>query len=185
MSLAVIFGPMFAGKSIELLRRYDIECMLYGAEHVLMFNHVSDTRYGQHAVRTHTNRAIPCRVLSAFDAILSDPAYATCKCVFVEEAHLWDGNLCAFLRRAVDDDGKHVTLCGLNGGFQRTCVGQLHAALPLADEIVQLKALCLRCRPNKCDAIFTRRKVPVQYGESLVGGADQYEAVCRRHFHSS
>ena len=173
---------MFAGKSLELLRRYDIACMLYGADHVLIFNHTSDTRYGENAVRTHTNHAIPCRVLSTFDAILAEPAYASCKCIFIEEAHLWNGNLCAFLRRVVDSDGKHVTACGLNGGFNRTCVGQLHAALPMADEIVQLKALCLRCRPNKCDAIFTHRKVPLVDGTTLVGGATEYESLCRRHY---
>lgn len=182
MSLAIIFGPMFAGKSLELLRRYDNACMLYGADNVLIFNHVSDTRYGTDAVRTHNNYAIPCRMLNNFNAILTDVAYTACKCIFIEEAHLWEGDLCAFLHRSVDDDGKHVTACGLSGGFQRTCVGQLHSAIPLADEIVQLKALCLRCRPKKRDAIFTHRKVPLAEGSSMVGGATEYESLCRYHY---
>lgn len=183
MSFTIVLGPMFAGKSLELLRRYEIACMLYGGDAVLVVNHKSDTRYGADAVRTHTNLAIPCRMMASFEDILSDAAtYAKSKCIFIEEAHLWGGNLCAFLRRAVDVDQKHVTACGLNGGFQRTCVGQLHAAIPLADEIVHLKALCLKCCPKKRDAIFTRRKVPVVDGGTLVGGAQEYESLCRRHF---
>lgn len=173
---------MFAGKSLELLRRVDIARMLYGAEHVLVFNHASDTRYGQNAVRTHTDRAMPCQMLRTFGEIPNAAEYADSRCIFVEEAHLWDGDLCEFLHRAVDSEGKHVTVCGLNGGYQRTCVGRLHEAIPLADEIVHLKALCLRCRPNKCDALFTHRKVPLEDGHSLVGGAAEYESLCRRHY---
>jgi len=166
---------------MELFRRYDIARMLYG-DAILVVNHKSDTRYGNDAVRTHSNLSLPSRMMASFEDIFADAAYATCKCIFIEEAHLWGGNLCAFLRRAVDVHQKHVTACGLNGGFQRTCVGQLHAAIPLADEIVHLKALCLRCLPEKRDAIFTRRKVPVVDGETLVGGAQEYEPLCRRHY---
>ena len=173
---------MFAGKSLELTRRYDIACMLYGASHVLIFNHASDTRYGRDAVRTHNSHATPCQMLRFYEEIALAQGYAESKCIFVEEAHLWEGNLREFVLRAVDKDGKHVTMCGLNGGFKRTCVGQLHEAIPLADEIVHLKALCLRCRPNKCDALFTHRKVPLQEGSSLVGGVEEYESLCRRHY---
>ena len=175
-------GPMFAGKSLELLRQYESARMLYGEDGILVVNHKTDTRYGPDAVRTHNNRALTCTMLSAFEDIQADPAYDRCKCIFIEEAHMWSGNLCAFLRRAVDLDQKHVTACGLNGGFHRTCVGQLHAAIPLADNIIHIKALCLQCLPERRDAIFTHRKVPVVEGGSLVGGTQEYESLCRRHY---
>jgi len=55
-TLEVIAGPMFSGKSEELIRR--VRRAQIGPQRVQVFSHALDTRYGENQVRSHDGGAL-------------------------------------------------------------------------------------------------------------------------------
>jgi thymidine kinase len=176
MSLTLIVGPMFAGKTgrlLSLATRYTSLGM-----RVLVLTHSSDTRYGQEpAVVTHDGRRIPCRRIRTFNEI-GDETLWQFDVVLVDEAHFFTG-LVAFARRVVEDHRKPLVLVGLDGDSARQPFGELLHCLPLADTIERLTALCRRCADGTL-GLFTFRHQGPHDQQVLVGGSERYETLCRR-----
>jgi hypothetical protein len=76
--------------------------------------------------------------------------------VVVEEAQFFD-DLKPFVERAVDADGKHAVVVGLDGTAERRPFGQILDLVPLADRITKLTAFCTMCADGT-PAIFTYAK---------------------------
>ena len=55
--LNIVFGPMYSGKSTELIRIYNKYKL---KKKVLVINHISDNRYGDNSVNTHNNNNLNC-----------------------------------------------------------------------------------------------------------------------------
>ena len=182
MSLRIVVGPMFAGKTSEIqsvVRRYG--CL---GKKVLVLTADIDTRYQRDSVVNHDQAAIPANAidLRSLEAVLTWPAFEEATAVVVDEAQFFVGCLIPFVRAAVDLHGKHVVVVGLDSDAERKPFGDVLALAALADSIEKKTALCRRCGDGTA-AIFTRALGP-RDGVVAVGGADMYEPVCRRHFHS-
>lgn len=183
MSLRVVLGPMFAGKTSEIqsaVRRYT--CL---GKAVLVLTADIDNRYqadGVVAVVNHDRVAVPARgvPIEGLREVLGWPEFAAAAAVVVDEAQFFVGCLVDFVRAAVDVHGKHVIVVGLDGDAQQRPFGDVLALVPHADSVEKKTALCRRCGDGTA-AIFTRA-LAVQEGQVAVGGADMYEPVCRRHF---
>ena len=80
----------------------------------------------------------------------------------------------------VDDKDKHVVCAGLIGDYKRTPFGDILQLVPLADELVHLKALCTVCNDGT-PGVFTQR-LSTERSQVHVGESNVYRAVCRRHF---
>jgi len=76
------------------------------------------------------------------------------------------------------DEGHTVIVAGLDGDFKRKRFGQVVDLTPLADAVVKLTAECAICGSP---APFTARTVD-EMDQTLVGGAESYVPVCRRHY---
>ena len=182
MSLRVILGPMFAGKTSEILstvRRYT--CL---GKPVLVLTADIDNRYtnGNPAVVSHDRAAIPAHGVGIHGllGVLDWPEFAAATAVVVDEAQFFVGCLVDFVRRAVDIYGKHVVIVGLDGDAAQRPFGDVLTLIPHADSVEKKTALCLVCGDGT-PAIFTQRLVPD--GEQVaVGGAELYRPVCRRHY---
>jgi len=185
MSLRIVVGPMFAGKTSEIqsvVRRYG--CL---KKQVLVLTADIDNRYQKDAVAAvinHDQTAIPARAVDirGLLAILEWPEFAAATAVVVDEAQFFVGCLIPFVRAAVDLHGKHVVVVGLDSDAEKNPFGDVLALAAHADSIEKKTALCRRCGDGTA-AIFTRALGP-RDGVVAVGGADMYEPVCRRHFHS-
>ena len=70
-----------------------------------------------------------------------------------------------------------MIIASLNAGHERCTLPNLHGLLENADSVKFLRAVCVRC---KADASFTHRHTA---GATLVGGAEQYEAICGKCLH--
>jgi thymidine kinase len=180
MSLRIVVGPMFAGKTSEIqsvVRRYG--CL---GKNVLVLTADIDTRYQRDAVVNHDQAAIPARGVDirGLEAVLTWPAFAAATAVVVDEAQFFVGCLIDFVRTAVDRYGKHVVVVGLDSDAEQRPFGDVLALAAHADSIEKKTALCRRCGDGTA-AIFTKA---IGYHESqvAVGGADMYEPVCRRHY---
>lgn len=186
MSLRVVVGPMFAGKTSEIqsvVRRYT--CL---GRQVLVLTADIDNRYQQEvtAIVNHDQTAVPARGVPVDG--LADVVYwnefASATAIVVDEAQFFSGGcLVPFVRDAVEIHGKHVVVVGLDGDANRTAFGDVLQLIPLADSVEKKTALCRACGDGT-PAVFTRARDPIAHTQQVeVGGAERYEPVCRRHYH--
>ena len=170
--IEVIVGPMFSGKSTELLRR--LRRYKVARAECLLLKFAGDGRYSETEVVTHDATGMPAQNC----ARLADAAAAMdgADVVGIDEGQFFDDLLPTCERLA--NAGKVVIVAALDGTFQRKPFEQVVELCPLAERVDKLSAVCVHCtRP----AAFSKRIVA---GDAVVdiGGADKYEAVCRRCF---
>ncbi|XP_020594050.1 thymidine kinase-like [Phalaenopsis equestris] len=174
----VIIGPMFAGKTTALLRR--IQIAIDGGRRVAMIKSDKDNRYGVDSVVSHDGAKMPCFAvpeLSVFRSNIGDEDYNMLDVIGIDEAQFFE-DLYDFCHIAADRDGKTVIVAGLDGDYLRRRFGSVLDIIPLADSVTKLNSRCELCgRP----AFFTLRKSN-QTETELIGGADVYMPVCRRHY---
>lgn len=179
MPLELYIGPMFAGKSTEILgivRRN--RCI---NRKTVCITHKIDTRYSDAAqVTSHNAESVPAIATDQLTPLLSNPLVRNADCILVEEAQFFK-DLKAFVIPLVDTLQKHVICVGLDGDSNRAPFGQVLDLVPHADAIHKLKALCTRCADGT-PALFTYRAPGAPTAQINVGTADQYEALCRTHF---
>lgn len=72
--------------------------------------------------------------------------------------------------------GKTVIVAALDGTFQRKAFGNILNLVPLAESVVKLHAVCMQCYK---EAAYTKR-IGAEKELEVIGGADKYQAVCRR-----
>lgn len=174
MSLHVIVGPMFSGKSSRIL---DIVSR-YAAIHtrVLVIKHEQDTRYSLNEVVTHDGRKADCVRLRDLDDL--PPQLMTDHHVIIVEEAQFFHHLVPFCEHAVDTLGKRVYLVGLDGDSNRRKFGEILDCIPLADTVERLTAFCRRCA-NGTPGLFSYRCSGPYDQQVIVGGADIYETLCR------
>ncbi len=182
MSLQLFIGPMYAGKSSELIRqiqRYEIL-----NKNVLVINHTINNRYGSNTITTHTKMSYDdCIIVSKLSEIYENndfkQRFNNAHVIVIEELQFFSDAYDNIVNWC-DNHGKHVIAGGLDGDFRRAPFGDVLRLIPHAEKVVKLSALCKRC----CDgtpANFTMR-ITKDESQTVVGSADVYEAVCRKHF---
>ncbi len=177
MNIKLIFGPMYSGKSseiIKIIRRYKTI-----GKKLLIISHSSDTRYTEDAICTHDQVQEKCLSVSKLEQVLENPEYLDAEVVIIEEAQFFE-DLYETVLHAAEKDGKSVIVAGLDGDYKREPFGDIIRLVPCADEIIKLTALCKECGDGT-PAPFTKRKVEFD-GNVFVGGKESYEAVCRKHY---
>ncbi|KAM5588896.1 thymidine kinase a [Rosa sericea] len=174
----VIVGPMFAGKTTTLLRR--IQSEKGDGSNVAVIKSNKDTRYGLDSIVTHDGVKLPCWALpnlSSFKQKFGLDAYEQLDVIGIDEAQFFE-DLYDFCREAADHDGKKVIVAGLDGDYLRRSFGSVLDIIPLADSVTKLTSRCELCGKP---AFFTLRKTEEMQTE-VIGGADVYMPVCRRHY---
>jgi thymidine kinase len=172
--IEVIVGPMFSGKSEELIRR--LRRAEIGKQRVQIFKPVIDQRYTKNGIVSHSGLEIASELVSMGSDILAQVAPRT-EVVGVDEAQfLGDSIVDACVKLA--DLGKRVIVTGLDTDFMGRPFEPMPRMLAVAEEITKLLAICMRCGNP---AVHTQRLVA---SEELivVGAGGMYEARCRRCF---
>lgn len=181
--IELIIGPMFAGKTTELVRRLN----LYNEMNlnVLYINSSLDTR-STNSFSTHNNtlkehhNIIGIKSDSLEDILDIIKKYDV---IGVDEGQFFK-NLYDNTKYIVDVLGKKVIISGLDADFKREQFGDIVKLVPHCDTIIKLKPFCKYCRDNGkiIPAIFTSRHIDVENINSNidVGGADKYFPTCRK-----
>ena len=180
MSVEILIGPMFAGKSSSIHRIVNRYKSLNWR--VCAISHTSDSRYStEEKLMNHDNYGIPCLKLTELMPFITNSEFLAADLVIVDEAQFFP-DLKQFVTYASDHLGKDVLVVGLDGDADRKPFGQILECIPLADNVTKLKAFCKECGDGT-EAIFTLcRRQKEKTEQVLVGGAETYEAVCRKHF---
>ena len=174
--LEVICGPMFSGKSEEMIRR--LRRAEIAGQRVVILKPRIDDRYDATDVVSHAGarmRAVP--IASADDVPERAQGFDV---VGIDEVQFLGH---AIVARALDlaSSGARVVAAGLDQDFRRLPFGPMPDLLSHAEFVDKLQAVCHRCGGP---ATTTQRLVdgrPAPYsGETVVvGAAEQYEARCR------
>ena len=167
--IEVIVGPMFAGKTTEMLRRIDRAEL--GRKRVCIMKYGKDQRYSAEKVSTHDysmHEAIPTAELM--------PHINTCLAfdvIGVDEGQFFP-DLVEFCD-TLANHGKTVIVAALDGDFQRKSFGHVLELMSKCESITKLTAVC---RETGGDACYTKRTVQSDELE-LIGGAESYTAASR------
>ena len=177
MSLVLIIGCMFSGKTTELISR--VERHLAIKRKVLVVNHASDTqRSGQGVIKTHSGRSISC----CYAGFIKDVDFAEYDIIAINEGQFFPD-----LEEAVHELlslKKEVIVSGLDADFKREVFSEMMRLVPHATELVKTTALCAVCRDGT-PAIYSKRKNKTTEERVLIGGDDDYIPVCYSCFEST
>lgn len=178
--IEIVTGPMFAGKSEELIRR--IKRLEYAKKKVLVFRPRIDNRYSLDEVVSHSNNRRKSIVIDAAKDILpfiNEDTYA----VVIDEIQFLDHELIP-LSEHLANIGIRVILGGLDSDFRGEPFAVTSEMMARAEFVTKLTAICVRCGSP---ATKTQRIVngkPAHYLDPIVvvGAAEAYEPRCR-HCH--
>jgi thymidine kinase len=173
--LDLIIGPMFSGKTTQLLKI--VTSYMRNGDAVLCITHDTDTRYGHTRIISHDKESIDAHAMPLLRDAFSLDGYKTCNVVCIEESQFFD-DLVASVIQMVESDKKHVIVCGLDGTYERKPFANMMELVPLADTVDKRAGLCNVCGGR---ATFSKRLVE-DTGDILVGGAEMYMNVCRKHY---
>lgn len=172
--IEVIVGPMFSGKSEELIRR--LRRAEIARQRVQIFKPMIDQRYSATEIVSHSGLGIASDLVKVAEEVMEKVTPRT-EVVGIDEAQfLGEGILDVSKRLA--DMGKRVIVAGLDTDYLGRPFEPMPRLLVMAEEITKLLAICVRCGNP---AVHTQRLVA---SEELivVGATGMYEARCRRCF---
>ena len=172
--IELICGPMFSGKSEELIRR--LRRAEIARQRVQIFKPKVDERYSQAEIVSHSDLRIAATIVSGGGEIMEkmDPRTDV---VGVDEAQFLGPELVEVAERLANM-GKRVVIAGLETDFLGRPFPPVPELMTVAEEVTKLLAICVRCgNPAKHTQRLTPSKELI-----VVGARGMYEARCRRCF---
>ncbi|MCC6539261.1 MAG: thymidine kinase [Bryobacterales bacterium] len=172
--IEAICGPMFSGKSEELIRR--LRRAMIARRRVQVFKPVLDSRYSRNEIVSHADTRLDATVVENAREALQRLDWRS-QVVGFDESNFFGPDLVEVAQQLADS-GKQVIIAGLDTDFLGRPFPPMPDLLAVAESITKTLAICMRCgNPAK----HTQRLV--DSGDLIVvGAAGAYEARCRRCF---
>lgn len=173
-SIEVICGPMFSGKTEELIRL--VKRAQIGKQRVQIFKPAIDIRYDKEDVVSHSSQSIKAEpVESAVDILLR--LKDSTRVVAIDEVQFFDDSVITVVKKLAAR-GYRVICAGLDLDYRALPFGPMPMLLAVADEVVKIHAIC-----TVCGAPATRtQRLSKSKAQVLLGETDAYEARCRGHY---
>lgn len=177
--LEVITGPMFAGKSEELIRR--VKTLSYTKMKIIAFKPAIDDRYDKTAIASHDGAKYEAYAIKNAQSILELVKQDT-QVVAIDEIQFFDMSIVKICEEFADR-GIRVIAAGLDLDFKGEPFGPMPELLARAEFVTKLSAVCTVCG---CAATRTQRLIdgkPADFNDPIikVGAKENYEARCRKH----
>ena len=170
-SIEVIVGSMYSGKTEELIRR--LRRAQIARQKVEIFKPVIDDRYAKDAIVSHSELRIPSRAVKVAGDVLRHAHEA--QVIGIDEGQFLGAELVPVVEKLARM-GKRVIVAGLDQDYLGRPFEPMPQLLAVAEYITKTLAICVVCG---APANRTYRKV-ARGGRVVVGGAEIYEARCRR-----
>ena len=172
--IEVVVGPMFSGKSEELIRR--LRRAEIARQRVQIFKPAIDERYAVNEIISHSGLGISSDNVTTASEIMEKVQPRT-EVIGIDEAQFLGEEVVEVCTKLANL-GKRVIVAGLDTDYRGRPFEPMPRLLAAAEEITKLLAICVRCGNP---AVHTQRLVE---SEELVvvGGGGMYEARCRRCF---
>ncbi len=172
--IEVVCGPMFSGKSEELIRR--LRRAKIARKRVQVFKPALDDRYALDEIVSHGDQRMKSDVVGSASEILAKLDWRS-QVIGIDESNFFGRDLVEVASQLADT-GKQVIIAGLDTDYLGRPFTPMPELLCLAESITKTLAICMRCgNPAK----HTQRLV--ESDELIVvGAAGMYEARCRHCF---
>jgi len=173
--IEIICGPMFSGKTEELIRRL-VRAQI-AKQKVAIFKPSSDDRYDEDYIVSHNQRKIKSIQVKHSNLILE---YREKADVFgIDEAQFFDTSI-VDVCRSLANGGKRVVVAGLEKDFQANSFGEMSKIMVDAEYITKVNAICMNCG----DPANYSHRISSEKTQVVVGETDKYEALCRRCYNN-
>ncbi len=174
--LEVICGPMFSGKSEEMIRR--LRRAEIAGQRVVIFKPRIDDRYDAADVVSHAGARMRGVPVAGVPELLARAGGH--EVIGIDEVQFFDTAVVE-VALGLADAGVRVVAAGLDQDFRRLPFGPMPDLLAHAEFVDKLQAVCHRCGGP---ATTTQRLVdgtaaPYSGDTIVVGANEQYEARCR------
>lgn len=185
-TLEVVCGPMFSGKSEELMRR--MRRAEIAGKNFIIFKPIIDNRYDAEHVVSHDLRKLKAKPIGTDKESLKqleefvDKSPEFVEIIAFDEASFFDPYIVSLVLKWIEQ-GRRIVAAGLDMTFRAEPFGPMPQLLALADDVVKLKAICMKCKSDQ--GLITQRLVngrPARYSDPtiVVGANEMYEVRCRR-----
>ena len=188
--IEVICGPMFSGKTEELIRR--LRRAQIAKQKVIVFKPQVDNRYDVDNVVSHSKQAIECR---AVESVSDISEYLSMKnnqfnVVGIDEAQFFNKSLVPLIEHLANL-GIRVLIAGLDQDYLGEPFGLMPQLLAIADQVDKQFAICMSCsmpasktqRVQKNKTKLKNEDIAAFSKQVMVGATDTYEARCRKCHH--
>jgi len=177
-SLEVICGPMFSGKSEELIRR--LRRSIIARQKTGVFKHAFDDRRSLESVVSHNGMTLDAFAIHVARDIFNIVLSHNIEVIGIDEVQFFTQDIIEVVCDLLDH-GKRVIVAGLDTDFRGIPFGSMPTLLSIADSVLKLQAICTECGGN---ASCTQRLVdgnPAGYDDPviLIGAQESYQARCR------
>lgn len=171
--IEVVCGPMFSGKTEELIRR--LKRARIARQRVQIFKPAHDVRYSDDEVVSHDENSMHSEVVHSPSQIILLAAAADV--VGIDEAQFFDLSIVDVCQELADQ-GKRVIVAGLDQDYMRVPFQPMSQLMAVAEFVTKLSAICVKCGAQ---ASHSQRLVSGK-GRFLLGAREAYEPRCRSCF---
>lgn len=180
-ALEIICGPMFSGKSEELMRR--LRRAAIAKQKVITFKPSLDNRYAVEYVVSHNGTKHKAHPLDTAQSMREFVREQNATVIGIDEAQFFTPDIVPIVCELVNTN-KKVIVAGLDLDFRGVPFGVMPLLMAIADNVTKLRAICTECGK---DAHHTQRLVngtPAKFDDPviLIGAQEAYQARCRTCF---
>jgi len=169
--IEVICGPMFSGKTEELIRR--LKRAQIARQRVQIFKPALDDRYARGSIVSHSAQQLESTPVARADEILG-LLHPETEVVGIDEVQFLRGNVVGVCE-TLADAGCRVVVAGLDQDYTGKPFEPMPVLLALAEFITKQLAICVVCG----NPAGRSQRIVAQGAQVLVGAAEAYEARCR------
>ena len=172
-----IVGPMFAGKTEELIRR--VKRMDYAKKQYMIFKPAIDNRYSKTEIVSHNKKALKAISISHGSDIKRQLKKDT-QAIVIDEVQFFDESLVKYAKELAEQ-GYRVICAGLDTDFRGEPFGIVGPILAISEKVTKLTAICSVCGEEATRTQRIINGMPAYYNDPviLVGEKESYEARCR------
>lgn len=176
--IEAVIGPMYSGKSEELIRR--LKRAKIAKQNVVVFKPIIDDRYSKKDVVSHSGYTINAisiqKSSQIYDYIQDDT-----QVVGIDEVQFFDNEVVDI---AIDlaNKGIRVIAAGLDMDFKGEPFGPTPRLLAVAEFVDKIQAICSVCGQPATRSQRLIDGKPAKYDAPIiqVGAVESYEARCRK-----
>jgi thymidine kinase len=170
--IEIICGPMFSGKTEELIRR--LRRALFARQVVQAFKPRIDSRYDPVAIVSHNGQTLNANPVRDANEILEQVQEAT-EIVAIDEGQFFDRTL-VDVAQALAEQQKRVIIAGLDQDFTGAPFEPIPELMAVAEFVSKNLAICVVCG----NPAGRTQRLGRQSRRVVVGATETYEARCRR-----
>ena len=175
--IEVICGPMFSGKTEELIRR--LRRAEIARHTVRVIKPCLDDRFASDAIVSHSSHHLKALSVSSSCEILN-VMDGTEQVVGIDEAQFFDSGLPEVVE-TLAERGCRVIVSGLDTDYRSRPFEAVSELMARAEYVTKLLAICSRCGHLANRSLRIRDS-----GQRIqIGASEEYQAVCRRCYHQA